>query len=155
MTEEFPDPVKIADFLSADRVVLADVQNKQEVLELLAQVISTGPNMPPRDHVLSSILRREEILSTGIGQGLAVPHVRMEGISDLTLAVALLKNPIPYGSFDEQPARLVVMVLAPPGTHRYYLRILSQIVKMVKNEKLREKIYACRTPEQVHQCFCS
>jgi len=120
--------------LSSDRVCfLADGQ-KQSALRRLIEVLSTGPGVRDKAELEQAVFEREALMSTGIGLGLAVPHVRIPSVSDLTMAVGISRDGIgDYASLDDRPVHLIFMIAAPTGEHAAYLRLLSVISSRAKD----------------------
>ena len=80
--------------LSPDRVLILDEVDKETVLTKLVDALATSPVVSKRDELLNGILAREELMSTGIGFGVGVPHVRIDSVSDLVMAVAVCRKPV-------------------------------------------------------------
>lgn len=140
----------LARIISMERILFPPAGGKEQILEVLIDSLS-GFSNGSREELAEAIFEREKLMSTGIGIGLAIPHCRLEGVKDVTAAVAVCPTEIDdYVSLDDKPVRLVVMILA--GTHQQseYIRILSQLSAQLKDEEVREKIIASRDPEEVY-----
>ena len=142
--------MEIAECLSLDRILFLENKDKENVLQLLSESLASFEEAPAAEEILKAIECREAILSTGLGRGLAVPHVRLEGVSQMLMAVALLDREISFGSMDGEPVRVVVMILAPPGQHREYLHILSRIIGIVKDSSQYRKLLSSKTSQDVY-----
>ncbi len=124
--------------------------NKADALNALVDRLAEMPEVRDPAEFRSEIFRREGLMSTGVGLGVAVPHVRLASVSDLVVAVGKSDEGVAdYESLDGKPVRLIVMVGAAEEQHAHYLRILATIGARVKNEGLREKLFAARGPEAV------
>ncbi len=133
--------------LTPERIVLMDRADKQEVLERLSGLLAETPFVKDRDALLKGILEREELMSTGIGFGIGVPHVRIDSVTDLVMAVAVCKQPVrDYTSLDEAPVQIVCMLAARTDQHTQYIRTLSSISSRLKDEDTRTEIIASDDP---------
>ena len=141
----------IARLLTPERVLLLEAAGKAEVLNRLVDLLATTPLVKDREKLLKGILDREELMSTGIGVGIGVPHVRIDSVSDLVMAVAVCRRPIAgYSSLDEQPVQIVCMLAARRDQHAQYIRTLSAISARLKDRLTRERIIHADTPADVH-----
>lgn len=114
---------------------------KDEVLKILVDLIRTNSDALNEDeNFYNTILEREKLGSTGIGQGIAIPHARSEKIKDVVIAVGLLKNSVNFNAPDGENVKLVILVGAPKGQNREYLSLVSELVRTFRDEKLRNNI---------------
>ncbi len=144
--------IKLSDYLTADNIAILQAVNKWELLYKMIDLIEFSPEIKlDKNIVYQKIVEREKILSTGIGKGIAVPHVRIEESDKFYLAFAVLKNPIEYESIDSKPVRFVVMIISAPLMHKEYLKILSALVLVFKNEETCSKILNCSTAQNVYE----
>ena len=136
--------------LSCDRVCLLEEGHKESALRHLVDVLSASPCIQDKMDLAQAIFDREELMSTGIGLGLAVPHVRLASVSDLIMAVGISANGIAdYASLDDRPVHLVFMIAAPAGQHAAYLRLLSVISSRAK--ALKGRLLECPDAETFHR----
>ena len=136
--------------LTPERVILLDDPSKNEVLTKLVDLLAETPFVQDRDQLLKGILDREQLMSTGIGSGIGVPHVRIESVTDLVMAVAVCKKPVEdYTSLDEAPVQIVCMLVARTDQHTKYIRTLSAISSRLKDPLSREQIIACDDPTTI------
>jgi len=137
--------------LSPDRVMVMESADKDAVLTKLVDALATSPLVKNRDGLLKGILAREELMSTGIGFGVGVPHVRIDSVSDLVMAVAVCKKPISsYASLDNKPVHIVCMLAARPDQHAKYIRTLSAVSSCLKDAETRKKIIASDDPAFIY-----
>jgi len=131
----------IAEALTPDRVCFLDAGSKDPALRVLAEHIAASPHAADSKELVDAIFRREELMSTGIGLGLAVPHVRLASVRELIMAVGISRDGLTdYASLDDGPVHIVFMIAAPAGQHAEYIRLLSAISTRAKqlNGRLRE-----------------
>jgi mannitol/fructose-specific phosphotransferase system IIA component (Ntr-type) len=114
-------------------VLFLSEEGKDEALRALAGVLAAGCGIRDQAELESEIAEREKLMSTGIGMGLAVPHVRLASVRQLTMAVGISRKGISdYASLDDKPVHLVFMIAAPAGQHSDYLRLLSVVSARAK-----------------------
>ena len=114
---------------------------KNEALKILVDLIRNNSDvLKDEKHFYENILAREELGSTGIGQGIAIPHARSEKIEKLVIAVGLLRNKVDFNSPDGERIKLIVLVGAPKGQNREYLSLVSELMRTFRDKNLRENI---------------
>jgi PTS system nitrogen regulatory IIA component len=131
----------LSDVLTPQRVLILESATKTEALRALADSLGTAPQIQDRDALLQGILYREELMSTGIGMGIAVPHVRLASITGPVMSAGICRTPlVDYESLDGVPVRLIFMIAAGQHQHAEYLRLLSSLSLRLKDEKLRNAL---------------
>jgi len=147
--------MELAEIL-AERAVLCctDVKTKRQLFEELAERAAelTGHDSA---EILDAIVSREELGSTGLGNGIAIPHGKIAGLSQVTALVARLDHPIDFDSVDDQPVDIVVMLLAPAGAGAEHLKALSRVARLLRTESVVDELRQADTPEQLRQIFTS
>jgi nitrogen PTS system EIIA component len=142
------DAVDLSALLDAERVLFIDSQSKSDVLNVLVGNLAQSPAVRDPGGLLAGVLRREEMMSTGIGLGVAVPHVRLDTVDEVVMAVARSTTDISdYESVDGQPIRMVFMIAAGADQHKEYLRVLSGLTRLVREEPIREKLLRAEDPQ--------
>ncbi len=143
--------MELKEYLAEQQVILCSASSKPEVLGELTGVLSKATGFD-NDKMLAAILRREELMSTGMGQGLAIPHARLRGLRRPAIAVGLCPNGIgDYETLDNGPIYIVVLIAAPEGQHETYIRLLAEVVDVLKRPDLREAIVGARELEEIYQ----
>lgn len=133
--------IQIKNILSPDRIIFINQSSKRDALVQLSDVLATAPQVKNASELTAEILKREELMSTGIGFGIAIPHVRLASVTDLVMAVGVCKKPLSdFEAFDEQPVNLLFMIAASYNQHSYYLKTISHISGKLKDEELRNAI---------------
>lgn len=144
------DKHAVSSVMTAERVLLLPEGNKTGVLSQLVDSLSRAPEVRNAEVLRSGILERERLMSTGIGFGVGVPHVRSDAVSDLIMAVAVCEKGIEdYDSLDGAPVRIVCMLAARADQHTEYLRMLSSISSRLKDAPVREELLRLKDPAAV------
>ena len=144
--------VQIENILSPDRILFLEHSKKRDALVALSENLATAPQIKNRQELVSEIIRREELMSTAIGRGIAIPHVRLSSVTDLVVSVGLSKcDIIDFQSLDDVPVRLLFMIAAAYNQHAYYLQTLSFFSSKLKSTELRTSLLAAKTPAEVYE----
>lgn len=140
----------LADIL-AERAVLTctGVSNKSQLFEIFAQKASELTGFP-QTQILATLTGREELGSTGLGNGIAIPHGKIKGLKGVTALFARLDNPIDFDSIDDQPVDLVVMLLAPVGAGADHLKALSRFARLLRTETVTDALRRETDPGEIH-----
>lgn len=133
--------IQVRNILSPDRVVFVNQTSKHDALIALADILGTAPQVKNSAELTQEILKREELMSTAVGRGIAIPHVRLSSITDLVMAVGVCKKPIEdFMPIDDQPINLIFMIAAAYNQHSYYLKTISHFAAKLKDNDLRNAI---------------
>ncbi len=145
--------MELADIL-AERAVLCctGVTTKRQLFEELAERAAeiTGHDA---SELLEAITAREELGSTGLGNGIAIPHGKVSGLKGVTALLARLDMPIEFDSVDDQPVDIIVMLLAPTGAGADHLKALSRVARLLRTESVVEDLRQASDPEQLRAIF--
>ena len=142
----------LRDVLTPDRVCMLSTDKKDAALSALIKVLATAPQVGDAAELTKAILERERLMSTGIGLGLAVPHVRIASVTSVVMAVGISDRDITdYESLDGKAVRIIFMIAARPDQHAAYLRFLSLVSGRLKDAQLRRKLLDTREPVDLYE----
>jgi PTS system nitrogen regulatory IIA component len=145
------NPINIESILSLPRIIFINHSNKRDALLALTENLAAAPQVKNGQDLSAEILKREELMSTAIGCGIAIPHVRLSSITDLVVSVGISRtNIVDFHPLDDEPVRLVFMIAAAHSQHAYYLQTLSWFSTKLKNKELRDSLLDAQTPQQVY-----
>ncbi len=122
--------------------------DKWTVIEDLADLVAAGGEGSDREVLLNDTLDREHKGSTGIGRGIAIPHARTTGVTDLIGALGISRAGVDFEADDGQPCHLVFLILAPPGESTRYLKALSAVACVGRNEELVSRLTSASSPDE-------
>lgn len=149
--EENTPAVKVKNILSPERIVFINHLTKRDALVELANNLSTAPQIKFQEELVTEILKREELMSTAIGRGIAIPHVRLASVTNLVMSVGICRNDLTdFQTIDEIPVRILIMIAAAYNQHSYYLQTLSFFSSKLKEKSLREKLLASTSQEEAY-----
>lgn len=144
-------PVDIKSILVPERCIILNTDKKQVILNKLIDLCSTLPGIESRSMLAEAIFNREKLMSTGIGLGIAVPHVRFSDVKEICAAFALSNTPITdYESLDGKPVQIVIMIIAGRNQHTEYIQYLSKIVSILQDENTKMKLLSCKTGAEIY-----
>ncbi|MDR0599013.1 MAG: PTS sugar transporter subunit IIA [Treponema sp.] len=144
--------VQVESIVSPDRVLFLQYETKRDALMALAGNLAAAPQVKNKKELVEEILRREELMSTAIGRGIAIPHVRLNSVTDLVVSVGISRTDIvDFQTLDDEPVRLVFMIAAAHNQHAYYLQTLSFFSARLKNKDLRRSLLEAQDPGEVYR----
>jgi len=144
--------IHLENILSPDRILFLNHSSKRDALVALADNISTAPQIKNHQELKEEILKREDLMSTAIGGGIAIPHIRLSSITDLVVSVGISKTDImDFQVLDNEPVRLLFMIVAAYNQHAYYLQTLSFFSSRLKNIELRKALLASNTAQEAYK----
>jgi PTS system nitrogen regulatory IIA component len=144
--------VQVESLVSPDRVLFLNYETKRDALMALAENLAAAPQVKNRQELAEEILRREELMSTAIGRGIAIPHVRLTSVTDLVVSVGISRTDIAdFQPLDDEPVRLIFMIAAAYNQHAYYLQTLSFFSARLKNKDLRSSLLDAQSTEEVYK----
>lgn len=134
----------LLDFLDPQAVLPAlRVSGKKQVLQELASHAATLTAMP-ESAIFEALLQRERLGSTGIGEGIAIPHGKLAGLDRIFGLVARLEKPIDFEALDGQPVDVLFLLLAPEGAGADHLKALARVARVLREPGLIERVRATR-----------
>ena len=146
------DQIQVKNILSPDRIIFLNHSTKHDALLELANNLSTAPQVKMSSELAVEILKREELMSTAIGRGIAIPHVRLSSVTDLVMSVGISKcDIIDFQPIDDVPVRLLFMIAAAYNQHAYYLQTLSFFSSKLKSKELREALLNVNDPMEAYK----
>ncbi len=137
--EDFSNSLKSV--LSPESVIKIISDNKWDALEEMSELIIHAGGLKYKDELMNALRRREELMSTGIGWGIAVPHVRLESVKSPVMALGVSNDGLSdYESLDGLPVQYVIMIAAGKYQHAEYIKLLSMVSARMKNEDIKHKL---------------
>ncbi|MCR4267348.1 PTS IIA-like nitrogen regulatory protein PtsN [Nitratireductor sp. ZSWI3] len=140
----------LSDLIEPKAVVPAlKANSKKQLLQLLAEKAAAATGLPERE-IFDTILQRERLGSTGVGNGIAIPHGKLPGIQRITGVFARLDTPVDFEAIDDQPVDLVFLLLAPEGAGADHLKALSRIARVLRDADTVAKIRGTKDAAAIH-----
>lgn len=146
--------MKISDYLQPELIAFLTQDTRDEAIDALITVLEREEKLPSKQGFRDSIFAREELVSTGIGMGVAIPHAKMKSIKEFFIAIGIQKQKgIEWNSLDQAPVRIVFMIGGPDDKQTEYLQILSMLTAAIKDVDLRKKLLKSQSSFEVFELF--
>lgn len=148
------DVLSVSSLLSPERVrVGLTGGTKEEVIESLVSLLAGSPGVVDLGQVREDVLRREAVMSTGVGKGLALPHARTAGVTATLAAFATTTAPLAYDAFDDEPVRLLLLLVGPDAERGAHVRLLSRVSRMMSDDAFRSELLEAGDADAVVDAF--
>ncbi len=142
--------MNLSDLLKHDAVLPSlHAQSKKQVLQEVSASAARLTGLSERE-IFDTLLQRERLGSTGVGQGVAIPHGKIKALDRLVGVFARLARPVDFDSLDDQPVDLVFVLLAPENAGADHLKALARIARILRDPALAEKLRAARDADGVY-----
>lgn len=146
--------MKLITYLRPEYIEIGVIaRSKDELIERMVEIASKNPNVLDKEKVRTAIIERERIMSTGVGKGFAIPHGKTDAVSDIVLAFGITAEPVDYASMDNEPVRLVLLLVSRDSDVGLRLKLLSRASKVMNSDPARKALLEAKTPEEVLAIF--
>lgn len=148
--------MRIQEILSPQRVtVRLPCHTKKRLLEKLSALLSEGEPEVDVHAAFQSLFERERLGSTGIGEGVALPHGRLKGLKKAVGAFATLETEMDYESLDRKPVRMAFALLVPEHASEEHLKLLATLADIFHKKEVRQQLLEAKTPEELYRRLTS
>lgn len=146
--------MRIAELLCRDRIKipLSKIKKNEIIEELLGIILETCPDIDEK-MAYKSLIEREKIETTGIGNGIAIPHARIKGIEQCYFSFGISPNKIDFRSVDGKPVNIIFLILFPEKDANTQLYILARLSRLLNNKNFLKKLSASKNGQQVIDAF--
>lgn len=142
----------ISSVLDPSRIQLdTEPDSKEDCIETLLDLVEGSGRITDRKQVKDDLMERERQTTTGVGKGIGIPHAKTTGVTEPTVAFMRATDGVDFGAMDEEPARLIFMLLVPEGSSKDHLKLLSSLSRALIHDEVREKLYEAEDEEQIIQ----
>jgi fructose-specific phosphotransferase system IIA component len=135
--------------------ILSEVEadNKEELLHTLIDSLAGQVTKEQLEDIRKAVFQREEIMSTGVGKQLAIPHGKVASVDRNIAAFAILKQPIEFNSIDDKPVKMVFLLVGPEKSNSAHIKLLSRISRLMNSSSFRETLTKCVGKDQIYEAF--
>jgi fructose-specific phosphotransferase system IIA component len=146
--------MKISDILE-ERLVITHMpgSSKDDIINAMVELVSQSPKVLDKEKVRTAIFEREKIMSTGVGNGFAIPHGKTDAVSDIVAAFGITAAPINYQALDDKPVRLIFLLIGKDNLVGPHIKLLSRISRLMNKEEFRNRLLTLETPKDVVESF--
>jgi nitrogen PTS system EIIA component len=142
--------MKITTFLKREFIVEElKAATKEAALTELAAVLTRASSTDYRDEMVKVLLARERLGSTGIGDGIAIPHGKIHDLEDLMIAVGRSSRGVDFNAMDNKPVHLFFLLMAPENSSGQHLKVLARISRLLKDKVLRKDLMEADSPDKL------
>ena len=140
----------LLDILSADST-LVDLkgETKEDIIAEQVDTLAVGDAISDRDKVLQAVREREKIMSTGIGDGIAIPHGKSDAVEKLVAALGTQRRGVDFEALDGEPAYVFFLLVSPANVSGPHIKALARISRLLKNEDFKKKLIAAETAAEI------
>lgn len=148
--------MKISDLLNSSNVLTKlSVKNKKEAIDKLVKALSHDLDEKTLASVRKAVMERENIMSTGVGKGLAIPHGKSGDIDRTYAAFAILEEPVEYEAIDNEPVHILFLLVGPESQNSIHIKMLSRISRLLNSATFRDKLLSNDDSESIIELFQS
>jgi fructose-specific phosphotransferase system IIA component len=146
--------MKISDLLTEEFVVTnLEGSSKEDIINAIVDLAATSSKVLDKEKMRASVFEREQIMSTGVGDGFAIPHGKTDAVSDIVGAFAVTAQPIDYESLDEKPVRLVFLLVSKASAVGVHIKLLSKISRLMNKAEFRNRLLTMQSPKEIIDMF--
>jgi PTS system nitrogen regulatory IIA component len=146
--------MKIADILGRDMIVpQLSSQTKEGILRELVHGLAKGAQRINEGRVIEILLERESLGSTGIGEGVAIPHGKSKEVKEIMAAFGRSLSGMDFQSLDGKPTHLFILLLAPENSAGTHLKALAQVSRLMKDPSFRKRLMEAPTSDDIYAIF--
>ena len=146
--------MKLSELLTPERIrIPLRSSTKDEVLRELVSILPGPADSEEREGILEAVLEREGRMSTGIGQGVAIPHGKTPAVSTMEMAFGIAPQAIEYEALDGDPVEIFFLLLSPPDLTGPHIQTLARISRLLSSDTFRDELAAAKGPEDVLGLF--
>ena len=143
--------MKIDEILSKDSIIANLVgSNKEEVIREITDFLQSQSLIKDKETLFNTLMEREKLGSTGIGENVAIPHGKSDELSQIIIAFGRSIGGVDFESLDQKPVHFVCMVIAPSNSTGQHLKALARISRLFKNQNLREGILKLQDADEIY-----
>jgi len=146
--------MEIHRMLTPDTVAV-DVKaaDKDQLLDAVLQLVEHHPAVKDYQAVRDAVLTRERTMSTGVGKGLALPHAKTSAVTSTVAALVLTAEPVEFGALDNEPVRMVFLLVGTPDAKSRHVKILSRVSRLMNRDALRSELLQATSVEELLDAF--
>jgi fructose-specific phosphotransferase system IIA component len=122
---------------------------REECIERMAELVRDGFGIQDHQRIITSLLDRETVMSTGIGEGIAIPHTTSPEIEEAAISIALVKKGIDFGALDGRPVYLIFLIVGSEKQPNLHLRILARLARLVKHPSFVKNLKKAKTSKDM------
>jgi len=148
-------PPQLDQLIDPSRIIDLQSSTKDQALKELVDVMATSPLVTDPKALLDKILEREKLISTGVGIGVALPHVKIPSVRDFVIAIGRSQRGLDFQSLDDKPVHIVVMIGSNDSQSGEFLKLMAKVVLRLKDKEFRRRVLLAKSPAEIRDLFVS
>lgn len=136
-----------ANYISPEMILFIKASDRDDAIR---QLISHSSHLENPENFYQAVIKREEVITTGIGMGVAIPHAKMAAFKDFFITIGILEKGVDWKSLDSHPVRLIFLIAGPNDKQTEYLKILSTLTLAIKDDHVRKQLFNAVDPLQAY-----
>ncbi len=146
--------MNVSDILNKKRIITEfKSTSKEDVINEMIDTLKDNENVIDLEKVRQVVLEREKIMSTGIGNGFAIPHGKTDGVKEIVAVFAKLKEPIDFDSVDGKPVNMIFLMVGREDAVSDHIKMLSRISRIMNKEEIHNKLLLAETADEILEIF--
>lgn len=146
--------MRLLDYAAPDLILLdLSARDKPELLQQMVDLLLVAQRVRDGGGLMGELLKREAVMSTGIGGGIAIPHALTNDIESLALVFGRTAQPMDFQALDSQPVDLVFMLVGPKAASSVYVKLLARVSRLLQNDAFKERLRQAERPEEIMEIF--
>ena len=142
--------MNLLDILSPESTIVdLKGESKEDIIAELVNSLPVGDEITDRDQVLQAVLDREKIMSTGIGDGIAIPHGKSAAVTELVAAMGTQRRGVDFDALDGEPAFVFFLLVSPANVSGPHIKALARISRLLKNDEFKKKLIEADSAEEI------
>jgi len=142
--------MRLTDILLEDHIILnLKAKTRDKAIKELLTKLNESQAVADFDQAYSAVLEREKIMTTGVGNGIAIPHCKHNSCPNFAVGLAVVPQGIDFEAIDKKPAKIIFLLIGPENNPSLHIKLLSRISRLMSNEELRQQIIKSKTPAEV------
>ena len=142
--------MNLLDILSPESTIVdLKGESKEDIIAELVNSLVVGDSITDRDQVLQAVLDREKIMSTGIGDGIAIPHGKSAAVTELVAAMGTQRRGVDFDALDGEPAFVFFLLVSPANVSGPHIKALARISRLLKNDAFKKKLIEANSAEEI------
>ena len=144
--------MKVLDFLD-QKAICMDLKglSKKDAVNELCQLLHSDAKIGDANKVLDALMEREKLGTTGIGQGVAIPHGKSDATSDLVAALGISKKGVEFEALDGEPVHVIFLLVAPPDSGGQHLKALARVSRLLKDKFFRQALKDAKSVDEIQK----
>ena len=143
--------MRLTDVLNEDFVNISLAgKNRDECIRELIDKLATAQTIKRSDRIFDAVLEREKIMTTGVGNGIAIPHCKHSDSPDFSVCLGIQQKGVDFQSIDKKEVNIIFLLVGPENNPGLHIKLLSRISRLMSNEELREQLLECKSDKEAY-----